>query len=54
MTGSELRTERLDGKIAVVRGVNSGIGLVTAQCFVEEGAFVLNWLSFKDWAKTGR
>ena len=31
---------RLDGKIAVVTGGNSGIGLATAQQFVAEGAFV--------------
>lgn len=49
MTESEVRTERLDGKIAVVMGVNSGIGLVTAQCLFEEGAFIFNWLSFNDW-----
>lgn len=40
MTGSELITKRLDGKIAVVTGGNSGIGLATAQRFVDEGAFV--------------
>jgi NAD(P)-dependent dehydrogenase (short-subunit alcohol dehydrogenase family) len=30
----------LDGKIAVISGGNSGIGLVTAQRFVDEGAYV--------------
>jgi NAD(P)-dependent dehydrogenase (short-subunit alcohol dehydrogenase family) len=40
MSQTELMTKRLEGKIAVITGGNSEIGLATAQRFIQEGAYV--------------
>jgi NAD(P)-dependent dehydrogenase (short-subunit alcohol dehydrogenase family) len=48
MTQTELIPKRLEGKIAVITGGSSGIGLAKAQRFVDEGAFVLSPVEAKE------
>src|SRR5919198_784725 len=40
MTAEEKHMSKLEGKVAVITGGNSGIGLATAQQFVSDGAYV--------------
>ena len=41
MTTEEKYMGKLEGRVAVITGGNSGIGLATAQRFVSDGAYVL-------------
>ena len=40
MTTNEKQLDKLDGKVALITGGNSGIGLATAKRFVNKSAYV--------------